>query len=117
MNRQFWRATAERALRGAVAAVFAAYVAGDLIFNVMNVHTWDQAGSLAVGGAFSAVALSIIGNAKSGNGPSFTRAEVVPESQVPVANQRGQGGILYVLAVAALVIVVIWLVLAVFGHR
>lgn len=91
MNRQFWKATGERAIRGAFAAVFAAYVAGDLIFDVTNIHTLNQVLTLALGGAFSAAALSIIGNAKSGNGPSFTRAEVVPESQIPTRTQVKEG--------------------------
>lgn len=119
MNRQFWKATAERALRGAVAALFAAWVAGDLIFDVTNIHTLNQVLTLALGGAFSAAALSIAGNGVSGNGPSFTRAEVVPESEIPTHTnvERGQGGVLYLLAVVALIIVVVWLFLALFGGR
>lgn len=119
MNRQFWKATAERAVRGAVAALFAAYVAGDLIFDVTNVHTLQQVGVLVLGGAFSATALSIIGNGVSKNGPSFTSDEVVPESQIPTHTrpQAGQGGILYVLAVVVLIVVLVWLVLALAGGR
>lgn len=87
MNRQFWRATGERVLRGAGAALFAAYVAGDLIFDVTNVHTLNQVLVLAAGGAFSALVLSLAGNGVSKNGPSFTSDEVVPESQIPTGTR------------------------------
>jgi hypothetical protein len=109
MNRQFWTATGERALRGAVAAVFAAYVAGDVIFDVTNIHTLGQIAALALGGAFSAAALSVIGNGVSKNGPSFTRAEVVPESQIPTHTrpQAGQAGLLYVAILVVLLVIVL----------
>lgn len=113
MNRTFWRATAERALRGAVAAVFAAYVAGDVVFDVTHIHTLNQILALAAGGAFSAAALSVIGNGVSKNGPSFTSAEVVPDSQV--VDQRGDVGspLLFILAAVGLIVIVLLLV----GHR
>lgn len=75
MDKKFWRATVERMVRGAVAAVFAAYVAGDLIFDVTNIHTVNQVLALALGGAVSALGLSAAGQAVSGNGPAFTSVE------------------------------------------
>lgn len=83
----FWKATGERMLRGGVAAVFAAYVGGTVIFDVTNIHTLKQVLVLALGGAFSALALSLGGNAVSGNGPSFTKQEVV--TPAPPTNQAG----------------------------
>lgn len=99
--------------------MFAAYVAGDVLFDVTNIHTLAQVATLALGGAFSAVALSIIGNGVSKNGPSFTRAEVVPESEIPTGTrpQAGEAGLVYILGVIFLVILVIWIVSALAGGR
>jgi hypothetical protein len=46
------------------------------VFDSFNVSTWEQVGSLAVGGAFLSMVLSLAGGAfGSGNGPSFTGTE------------------------------------------
>jgi hypothetical protein len=74
----FWKATLERVVRGAVAAVFAAYVAGDVVFDVTNIHTLNQVLVLAIGGAFSALALSLGVNAvNGGSGPALNGSENV----------------------------------------
>lgn len=118
-DRQFWRATVERMIRGAVAAVFAAYVAGDLVFDVTNIHTLNQVLVLLLGGAFSALALSLGGGAYSKNGPAFTRAEVVPATPpaTHVRPQRGEGGLLYILAVVLVILVLLWVVFVLLGGR
>lgn len=76
-TKDFWRATAERVVQGAALAVFAAYFGGDVIFNTLQVNTWVDVLSTAGAGAFGALVLSLAGNAVSGNGPAFTRVEVV----------------------------------------
>jgi hypothetical protein len=45
----------------------------------------------------------------SKNGPSFTRAEVVPESQIPTHTrpQAGQAGLLYVAILVVLLVIVL----------
>lgn len=114
MNSNFWKAVTERAFRGAIAALFAAYVAGDLVFDVTNIHTLNQVLALALGGAVSALGLSLAGNAVSKNGPSFTRAEAVPESTIPTHTrpQRGAVTIWTVLFVISIVLIV-WFVVGV----
>lgn len=73
----FWKATAERMLRGAAVAIFGAKFAGDVVFDAFSVTTWGDVGSLAIGGAFGSLLLSLIGNAATGNGPALTRNETV----------------------------------------
>jgi hypothetical protein len=68
----------ERAWRGAVAAEVGAYVAGNLVFDTTNIgFTLDNVVSIAIGGIVSALGLSAVGNAVSGNGPAFTKQEKV----------------------------------------
>lgn len=87
-NKAFWKSLAERAIRGAAAAEVGAYVAGNLVFDTTNIDfTLENFLAIAVGGAVSAFGLSVAGNAVSKNGPSFTRAEVVPESTVPTGTR------------------------------
>lgn len=81
-SKKFWKAVAERVIRGAAAGVSAGYLAGDVVFNAFNVNTWADIGSLAVGGAFSALVLSLIGNAVTKNGPAITTTETVDPPQV-----------------------------------
>lgn len=79
-NKAFWQATVERMVRGAAVAVGAAYFAGDVVFDALNVSTWQDVGSLAIGGAFGSLVLAFAGNAVSGNGPAFSKSEeVVPK--------------------------------------
>ena len=74
----FWRAALERMVRGAAVAVGAAYFAGDVVFDALNVGTWSDVGSLAIGGAFGSLVLSLAGQALTGNGPSLTNQETTP---------------------------------------
>jgi hypothetical protein len=68
----------ERVWRGAVAAEVAVYVSGNLVFDVTHVGvSLEHILAIAVGGAASALGLSVAGNVVSGNGPSFTKAEQV----------------------------------------
>jgi len=76
-TKKFWAATAERMVRGAAVAVSAAWFAGDKVFDAMLVSTWQDVGSLAIGGAFASLLLSLIGNATTGNGPALVSDEVV----------------------------------------
>ena len=72
---EFWKATTERMIRGAAVAIFGAWFAGDKIFDALNVSTWTDVGSLAIGGAFGSLLLSLIGNATTGNGPALVAPE------------------------------------------
>lgn len=76
-TKKFWMAVGERIIRGAAAGVSAGYLAGDVVFDAFNVNTWADIGSLAIGGAFSALVFSLIGNAVTGNGPALTKIETV----------------------------------------
>jgi hypothetical protein len=87
-TRAFWQAATERAFRGAIAAEAGAYIAGNLVFDTTHIGvTLGNVLAIAVGGAVSAFGLSVAGNAVSKNGPSFTRAEVVPESTIPTGTR------------------------------
>lgn len=81
-SKKFWKAVAERVIRGAAAGISAGYFAGDVVFDAFNVNTWGDIGSLAIGGAFSALVWSLIGNAVTKNGPAITTTETVNPPQV-----------------------------------
>lgn len=72
----FWRATAERAIRGGAAAVLSLSVVGDGIMNAFEVN-WQEAGGVFIGGAVVSTLLSLVGGAVSGNGPAFNDTEQV----------------------------------------
>lgn len=76
-TKAFWKATAERMIRGAAVTVAAVFFGGDLVFDSFNFDTWEQFFSLAVAGALGSLVLSLAGNSVSGNGPSFTTDEKV----------------------------------------
>ena len=81
----FWRSTAERAVRtaaqaGVLVLVGDAYESAQL--NALTVDWWRLLGFM-LGGALLAVLFSVAGNAVSKNGPAFTDAEVTPDSLVP----------------------------------
>lgn len=81
-TKEFWKATTERVIRGAAVAVFGGFFAGDVVFDAMNVNTWADVGSLAIGGAFGSLLLSLIGNTVgTGSGPSLTGAERLKTSR------------------------------------
>lgn len=74
----FWKATTERMARGAAVAVFGTFFVGDKVFDALNIHTWSQVGSIAIGGAFGSLLLALAGGAVgSGDGPSFTGQEAL----------------------------------------
>ncbi len=83
---EFWKATAERALRTAAQAAILVLV-GDVYQSVQLdafAVDWLRALSFALGGAILAVLFSIAGNAASKSGPSFGDTEVVqPAVQLP----------------------------------
>lgn len=75
-TKAFWKATAERMVRGAAVAIFAVWFGGDVVFDTFVFSTWKDVGSLTISGAFGALLLALGGGAfGSGNGPSFTGQE------------------------------------------
>ena len=74
MNKAFWRALAERAVRAGAAAVLSVWVVGDGVMNAFSVN-WEQAGGIFLGGALVSALLSLAGSAAPGNGPSLIDAE------------------------------------------
>ena len=91
---EFWRATAERALRTAAQAALLVLV-GDayesLQVNAFAVD-WMRVAGFALGGALLSVLTSLAGNAVSKSGPSFGDTEVVqPAIQPPDAGGRANG--------------------------
>lgn len=73
----FWKAAIERMIRAGVAAVLGVYVGGDVVFDVFNLHTWQQVGSLFLSAAVVSLLMSLVGNAATKTGPSFNETEVV----------------------------------------
>jgi hypothetical protein len=55
----FWKQAAERAIKGAIVAVMAAWPIGDGVLNAFDVD-WAEAGGLALGGAIVSLGLSIV---------------------------------------------------------
>lgn len=68
-TKKFWKATAERVLHGAAVAIFGAFFAGDVVFDAINVNTWQDVGSTGLGGAFGSLLLCLIGGLTSGDNP------------------------------------------------
>lgn len=85
-TREFWQASAERAIRTAAQAALlqiGADVVEAIQLNVLNVD-WSLLAGFAGGGAVLSLLMSIAGNAKTRSGPSFTDAEqVVPPLPQP----------------------------------
>lgn len=81
MNSAFVKATAERMVRAGIAALVAVYLAGNLVFDTTHVQSsLENILAIFVGGAVSALALSLGVQAVTKNGPALTGAEqVVPE--------------------------------------
>jgi hypothetical protein len=73
-QKDFWKAAVERMVRGA--AIGAGTIVGGDVFNAFEAD-WERIGGAAAGGAFLSLLFSLIGNAASGNGPSFTSTEQV----------------------------------------
>jgi hypothetical protein len=74
----FWKAALERALKAASNVVITSLVVGDQILNVFNVD-WGSAVGVFAGGFVVSVLMSIASDTLTGNGPSLTNAEVVPD--------------------------------------
>lgn len=72
---KFWKAAAERMVRGAAVSVAAVYFGGDVVFDSLNVNTWTEAGGIAITGAVGSLVLSLAGQAFTGSGPSFNSTE------------------------------------------
>lgn len=83
-TKDFWAATTERAVKTAAQAGLL-YVGADQ-FNVLAFDWVSFAGFLG-GGAVLSVLSSLAGNAATKTGPSFTQAEVTPDS--PAVEARG----------------------------
>lgn len=80
---EFWKATAERCVRGGAAATLSSWIVGDGVMDAFNVNL-QEAGGLFLGGAVVSLLLSLIGGATTGNGPSFNNTEVLePTGPVP----------------------------------
>lgn len=73
----FWKAAIERALKAASNVVITSLVVGDKILNVFDVD-WGTAAGVFVGGFIVSVLMSIASDAATGDGPSLTKAEIVP---------------------------------------
>ena len=77
-TKEFWKAAAERMVRGGAAALGGALVAGDWVLDVMNVGNLGDGATVFIGGALTSLLMSLAGGAfGSGDGPSFTGTEAV----------------------------------------
>jgi hypothetical protein len=116
-TKAFWKSVTERALRGAAAAEVGAYVAGNLVFDATDIKlTISNFLAIAVGGAVSAFGLSVVGNAVTKNGPSFTDSEVLsPPAPDPTPDERGEVDLSLGLLIAILLGVVLLLFRVKFG--
>lgn len=74
-TKKFWKATAERMIRGAAVSVAAVFFGGDVVFDSLNVASWTEAGGIAITGAIGSLVLSLAGQAFTGNGPALTNNE------------------------------------------
>jgi hypothetical protein len=80
---EFWKATAERMLRGGAAAGVSSFLVGDKVMDAFNVDL-QEFGGLFLGGMAVSLLLSLLGNVTTGNGPSFNSTETV-DPPVPPA--------------------------------
>lgn len=77
-NKEFWKAATERGLRGAVAALVGAYVAGNIVFDFTNISvTVGHVLGIALGGVVTSFGFSLVGNATTKSGPSLNNTETV----------------------------------------
>lgn len=74
---EFWKAAAERMVRGGAAALLSAWVVGEGVMNALTID-WAQAAGIFLGGAVVSLLMSLVGQGIGpGDGPSFTGQEVV----------------------------------------
>lgn len=71
---QFWKATAERAIRASAASLVSLWVVGDQALDALSID-WAQAGGVAAGAGIVSVLLSLVGSAVSTPGPSLLGTE------------------------------------------
>lgn len=76
-TKDFWKATAERGISTAAQAGLL-YIGADQ-FNVLE-FDWRSFGGFIGGGAALSLLKSLAANAVTQSGPSFTQAEVTPDS-------------------------------------
>jgi hypothetical protein len=75
-KKAFLLATLERMVRGAAIAVGFVWFGTDVVFDVMEINTWEKIGAAAISGAVGSLVLSLAGRTfGSGDGPSFTNVE------------------------------------------
>lgn len=75
-TRRFWKAAAERAVRGgAIAATV--HLGGTAVAPTASLHWWEAAPAFAAGAVIS-VLFSLIGSTSGDGGPSFTGTEALP---------------------------------------
>jgi len=67
--------------------VVGAYLAGNWVFDVTNLHTWEQAGAIFVGALVVSVLGSLGISLKTGTGPALNKAE---SFETPLSVQRRQ---------------------------
>lgn len=89
----FVQAVIERMVRGGIAGVVAGYVAGTLVFDTLNVHTFGQVASLFIGGAVSALLISLgVQVGTKGKGPALTGVENLAPATSSAKHKPVQGG-------------------------
>ena len=74
------QATVERMVRGGIAAVFAAYVGGDLVLSIITIDTVQQAVGIFVSGAIASLLMALGINAKTKTGPAINKAESISKA-------------------------------------
>lgn len=83
----FWRATVQRMIRAAAAAVAGAYFGGDLMFDVLNINGWRDVLTLAGSTAVGTLLLCLAGDAlTSGDGPAFGTIEITSPPAPPIGD-------------------------------
>jgi hypothetical protein len=99
----FWKATGERCVRGAIAALVGAYVAGNLVFDTTNIGvTLNNVLAIAFGGAVSALLLALGVQGVKKNGPALTGAETLSDQPRARHLEAGRVALGLVLVVTVL---------------
>ena len=80
-TKDFWKATAERMVRGGAGALLSAWVVGDGQLDLFAMDA-ERGASLFLGGAVVSLLFSLIGGAASGDKPA-SPALVAPEYVEP----------------------------------
>lgn len=100
----FVQATIERMIRGGIAAVAAAYVAGNLILGTINVDTFHQVLGLFIGGAIASLLMALGVQGLTKKGPALTSAENLTATSSakhkPVQGGWGDAGLILLVYIA-----------------